>query len=114
MISHWYYNALPINNRMRLNAAGIEHYADRPAEARWRQVAEELSPHGANAAMGASDATPDSAIVGPLLLRLGLVHVRDPLAEVKVDLLLGVHAFNAQKGGVVLLVPLGPNVAQDL
>lgn len=64
--------------------------------------------------MRASDATPNSTVVGPFLLRLGLVYVGDPFAKVKVDLLLRADTLNAQKGGVVLLVPLGPDVSQDL
>ena len=64
--------------------------------------------------MRAGDATPNSAVVGPLLLRLGLVYVGNPFAKVKVDLLLRADTLNAQKGGVVLLIPLGPDVSQDL
>lgn len=64
--------------------------------------------------MSASDSAPDDAEVRALPLLASLVDVSDPLAEVKLGLLLGVHPLDPQERGVILLVSLAASVSEDL
>lgn len=63
--------------------------------------------------MRARDLAPDAPDAGAVALGLGLVDVGDPLAAVPRHVLLGAHALDLQQRGVLVLVRLGPLVAQD-
>ena len=58
--------------------------------------------------MRASDLAPDAAVVGATALGLGLVDVRQPLAAVPRDVLLGVHPLDLHQRRGLVLVRLGP------
>jgi hypothetical protein len=56
----------------------------------------------------AADLAPDAAVVRAVALGLGLVDVRHALPGVPRDVLLGVHAFDLNQRGGLVLVRLGP------
>jgi len=56
---------------------------------------------------------PDAPDAGAVALGLGLVDVGDPLAAVPRHILLGADALDLQQRRVLVLVRLGPLVAQD-
>jgi hypothetical protein len=61
----------------------------------------------------ASHLAPDAPDAGAVALGLGLVYVGDPLAAVPRHILLGADALDLQQRRVLVLVRLGPLVAQD-
>ena len=74
-----------------------------------RQVGLELSTNNTTVTMWPDNLAPNAAIVGTVLLHLSFVDVRQTLATVPINLLLGVYSLNLEQRGVWILVRLGPN-----
>merc|ERR1719352_1026696 len=89
-------------------AARVEHDAARRAEGLRRQVLLEGSPDGAVVAVRPADHTPHAAVLAALLLRLGLVHVRDLLTHVEGRARAVLHTLDLHD---VLVLVLGRSAA---
>lgn len=91
---------------VRLDGGGIQHNADRPAEALGGQVHGELCANSAVGAVRAGDTPPDGAELGAVLLRLCLVDVANALAQVEGGGLGVLDTLQLQDVGVVVLIHL--------
>jgi len=97
-----------------LNAGRVKHDADAAADALGGEVAGELAPDDSVGSVGAADASPVDAELGPVLPGgRGLGDVRDALPEVEGGVLLGVAALDLDEGGVVVLVAEAALVSED-
>jgi hypothetical protein len=73
-----------------------------------RQIGLKLGTDDAGVAVRAADLAPDAAVVRAVALGLGLVDVRHALSGVPRDVLLGVHAFDLNQRGGLVLIRFGP------
>jgi len=124
-------------DRTGLDPRRVEHESDPPAHGLRRQIAGELSAHGAGVAVGARHLAPNhshvrfAALAGNASLVLGLregstlhcsvrksllthpVDVCGPLADVPGGVILVVGSFHLEEGCVLALVALAPLEASE-
>jgi hypothetical protein len=74
----------------------------------WWKIRLELSTNNTTVTMRPNHLPPNAAIVGTILLHLGLVDISHALASIPRNLLLCVHSLNLDQRGVWVLVRLGP------
>ena len=96
-----------------LHTGGVEHNADSATDRLGREVPGELASDDAVGSVGAADAAPVDSVLGAIALGGALGNKGDALAEVEVDLLLGVDAGDLDEGGRVVLVAEATLVAED-
>ena len=100
-ISSWNKNI--IKNNKTLQSQNKNYHGFR------RKVRLELSTNDTAVTVRPGDLSPDAPIVGPILLHLGLVDVRQSLPAVPIHLLLGVHSLHLDQRRVWVLVRFRPN-----
>ena len=96
-----------------LHTGGVEHNADSATDRLGREVPSELASDDAVGSVGAADTAPVDSVLGAIALGGALGDEGDALAEVEVDLLLGVDAGDLDEGGRVVLVAEAALVAED-
>lgn len=89
-----------------LNLRRVEHNTDRGTEGLGRQVGGELGLDNTVGTVRVTDATPDSAVLGTVLLGLGLVDVDDTLTTVEGSVLLVLDVLQLDQNLVRLEVAL--------
>ena len=84
-------------------SVGVEHHSKSGAHSSRREISGELSSDGSVVAVRLDDSAPDSSELGVISNTLGLVNIRDPLAKVKVCVLLIIHTLDLKKGKLLVL-----------
>jgi len=96
-------------NTQKLWHTNHNSYLKKKYHGLWRQVGLELSSDNTAVSMRPCDLAPNAAIMGSLLLHLGLVDVCHALTSIPCNFFLGVDSLNLDQWCVGILVGLRPN-----